>query len=196
LRCVTVPYSTIASGGAYDETLVDLAEDMSSPDTFSTTGIERMRAWAEGNGYEVTVASHNSRRFFDPFEIRRASESEEEYEVAQGSDVTPSSDSRVVLQASDETGWLGLKVGDTLTLLFEGGSVCPSAISPNIARADTSIISDATDASLMLAPSSSFCTRFTIRARSCTSLVRSGVVLPNVRVSHSNLSSSVTRIRT
>lgn len=60
-------------------------------------------------------------RFAAPFEIRLASESEEEYEVAEGSDVTPSSDSSIVLQTTDETEWLGLKVGDTLTLLFEGG---------------------------------------------------------------------------
>ena len=59
-------------------------------------------------------------RYVNPFEILLASESQNRYKVAEGSDITAASDRSVVLQATDETEWLGLKVGDTLTLHFEG----------------------------------------------------------------------------
>jgi putative ABC transport system permease protein len=39
--------------------------------------------------------------------------------VTEGSDVTPASDQSIVLQAAEETEWLALTVGDTLTLSFD-----------------------------------------------------------------------------
>jgi putative ABC transport system permease protein len=56
---VTVPVSTIASGGDYDASLVEVDDDIFAVDSFSAEGIKRMRAWAEDKGYEITVASRN-----------------------------------------------------------------------------------------------------------------------------------------
>jgi putative ABC transport system permease protein len=85
---------------------------------------------AEGQGVEMEMGGSESaaydrqryllRRFADAFDIRLASETQRVYEVVEGGDVTPISDQSIVLQASDETEWLGLDVGDTLTLRFEG----------------------------------------------------------------------------
>jgi putative ABC transport system permease protein len=81
-------------------------------------GVEMEMGGSESGAYDRT--RYLLRRFVDAFDIRLASETKREYEVANGSDVTPASDQRIVLQESEETEWLGLGVGDTLTLRFEG----------------------------------------------------------------------------
>jgi predicted lysophospholipase L1 biosynthesis ABC-type transport system permease subunit len=77
-----------------------------------------------GSGASDRVAydpyRYRLRRFVDAFDIRLASETMREYKVVEGSDITPVSDQSIVLQGSEETEWLGLNVGDTLTLSFEG----------------------------------------------------------------------------
>jgi putative ABC transport system permease protein len=83
------------------------------------------------------------RRFVNAFDIRLASETMREYEVAAGSDVTPAGDKSIVLQESDETEWLGLNVGDALTLNFEGQDERTVTIAGLIARpsSDTVVVS-------------------------------------------------------
>lgn len=81
-------------------------------------GVEMEMGGSESGAYDQN--RYLLRRFVDAFDIRLASETKRAYEVAEGSDVTPTTDQSIVLQASDETEWLGLNVGDTLTLNFEG----------------------------------------------------------------------------
>jgi putative ABC transport system permease protein len=74
---VTVPGRAIASGEAFDETLVETEpgalEGDSTPITgFSKEGITRMRGWAEDNGYEMTVASRRA----SPIRIRSDADAE------------------------------------------------------------------------------------------------------------------------
>ncbi len=80
------------------------------------------------------------RRFVDSFEIRLASKTMKGYKVAQGSDINPSSDRSIVLQASDETEWLGLKVGDTLTLRFDGKDERTTTIAGLIAKPTSDVV--------------------------------------------------------
>jgi putative ABC transport system permease protein len=60
------------------------------------------------------------RHFVDAFDMRLVSETHRAYEVTDGSDIAPASDRSILLHESDETHWLDLKVGDRLTLRFDG----------------------------------------------------------------------------
>jgi predicted lysophospholipase L1 biosynthesis ABC-type transport system permease subunit len=107
----------------------------------------------EGQGVEMEMGGSENgpydqqryllRRFVDAFDIRLASETQREYEAAEGSDITPTSDKSIVLQASDETEWLDLDVGDTLTLRFEGRDERTVTIAGLIAKlaSDTVVVS-------------------------------------------------------
>lgn len=80
------------------------------------------------------------RRFVDAFDMRLVSETNREYEVAEGKDITPSSDASIVLQLSDETDWLGLTVGDKLVLRFDERGERTVTIAGLLARSSDEIV--------------------------------------------------------
>lgn len=57
---VTIPVATTASGNTYDEALVDAGTGMFSANSFSQVGVERIRTWAKGRGYEMTAVSRGA----------------------------------------------------------------------------------------------------------------------------------------
>ncbi|MCB1041576.1 MAG: hypothetical protein KDC35_01465, partial [Acidobacteria bacterium] len=57
---VTIPVEAVLGTGSYDSDLIQPGETMFNSPTFSQSGIERMREWADENGYEMTVASRQN----------------------------------------------------------------------------------------------------------------------------------------
>lgn len=56
----SVPVTAIMGVGEFDPELINRGSSMFISPSFSQVGLERMAAWADENGYEMTVASRNS----------------------------------------------------------------------------------------------------------------------------------------
>ena len=114
----------VAINGDRDiETLVDEAADRGVAEAQAQSDSDEpiQREITAGNQGTFDIYEFQVNDFVAPFDMQLARDSDWEYEVGEGRDITPQDEASVVVQESSATMWLQLEVGDTLTLGFSDG---------------------------------------------------------------------------